>query len=107
MSQTVNVGRISRGTSIRHDPGTIKERARLYAQMSLTPVSKGAGLGTNLSTCRKSWRDSTTSIDETDFTSRGSVTARCSASPIVAPIPTNVIMSASSKNSSVELTKKE
>ena len=46
-------------------------------------------------------------IDEIDLTSRGSVTARRSARPIVAPIPTEVIMSASSKDCSVELTGKE
>jgi hypothetical protein len=97
------------GTSTWHDPGTMNERARLYAQMSLMPVSKGAGLGTNPWRCRKnaSWRDSTVSIDDTDFTRMGSVNARRSASPIVAPIPTEVMMSASSKNSSVELTGKE
>jgi hypothetical protein len=41
------------------------------------------------------------------LTSKGSVTARRSARPMVAPMPTEVMMSASSKNSSVELTGKE
>jgi len=107
--ETVNVGRMGNGTSIEQDPGTIKERAKLYAHMLLMPVSNGAGLGTSPTICRKnaSWRDSTASIDDTDLTSRGSVTARRSTRPMVAPIPTEVMMSASSKNWSVESTGKE
>jgi hypothetical protein len=42
-----------------------------------------------------------------DCISSGSVIARRSASPIVAPMPTEVIILASLKNSSVELTGKE
>jgi len=107
--ETVNVGTMGNGTSIEQDPGTIKERAKLYAHMLLMPVSNGAGLGTSPTICRKnaSWRDSTASIDDTDLTSRGSVTARRSTRPMVAPIPTEVMMSASSKNWSVESTGKE
>jgi hypothetical protein len=43
--ETFRVGSMGNGISVRQDPGTINERARLYAQMSLIPVSKGAGLG--------------------------------------------------------------
>jgi len=77
--------------------------------MSVMPVSNGPRLGTLPSICRKnaSCRDSTASIDDTDLTSRGSVTTRRSVRPMVAPMPTKVIMSASLKNYAVELTKKE
>jgi hypothetical protein len=51
--ETVNVGRIGKGTSIEQDPGTIKERAKLYAYMSLIPVLNGVGLGTSLLIYRK------------------------------------------------------
>ena len=92
--KTANVGRIGKGTSIGHDPGTIKERAKLYAYMLLMPVSNGAGLGTSPSISWKnvSWRDSTASIDDTDLTRKGSITARRLTKPIVAPMPTEVIV---------------
>src|SRR3954470_17983237 len=37
-SETFNVGRVGNGISTGQDPGTINERARLYAHMSLMPV---------------------------------------------------------------------
>lgn len=43
-SETFKIGRVGNRISIGQDPGTIKERARLYAHMSLILVSKGAGL---------------------------------------------------------------
>ena len=43
---TVSLGRIDKGSSTGQDPGIIKDSARLYAHMSLMPVSNGAGLGT-------------------------------------------------------------
>jgi hypothetical protein len=52
-SETFRAGSMGNGISTQQDPGTINERARLYAQMSLMPVSKGAGLGTFPSRCRK------------------------------------------------------
>jgi hypothetical protein len=66
-SETFRVGSMGSGISVQQDPGMMNERARLYAQMSLMPVSKGAGLGDFPSRCRKkaSWRDSTVRIDDT------------------------------------------
>jgi hypothetical protein len=52
-SETLKAGRVGNGISTGQDPGTIKERARLYAHMSLMPVSKGAGLGDFPSLCLK------------------------------------------------------
>lgn len=46
MFEMVNVRRISKGTLIEQDPGTIKDRAKLYAYMLLILVLNGAGLGT-------------------------------------------------------------
>lgn len=78
MFETVKFGRIGKGTSTGQDPGTIKERAKLYAHMSLIPVSNGVGLGTSPSICRKnaSCRDSTATIDDIGLISSGSVSAR-------------------------------
>jgi hypothetical protein len=42
--ETFKVGRVGNGILIGQDPGIIKERARLYAYISLMLVSKGAGL---------------------------------------------------------------
>jgi hypothetical protein len=47
------------------------------------------------------------SINNTDFTRIGLVNARCSVSPVVALIPTEVIVLVSLKNSFIELTRKE
>lgn len=106
---TVSLGRIGKGSSTGQDPGTTNDSARLHAHMSLMSVSNGAGLGTSPLIERKnaSCRDSTVSVDETVLTSTGSITARRSVSPIVAPIPTEVITSASSRNLFVESTGKE
>jgi hypothetical protein len=109
ISETVNVGRISKGTSTEQDLGIIKKRARLYAYIILIPVSNRTRLGTSLAICRKNtlWQALITSINNSDFISKGSMTARRSARLIVVPIPTKVIISASSKNYSIELTGKE
>lgn len=107
--ETFNLGRAGKGTSTGQDPGVMKERAKLYAHIALIPVSNGAGLGTSPSICRKnaSWRDSTMSIDDIDFINRGSVTASRSVRSIAAPIPIEVMSSATSRNWVVELTGKE
>jgi len=42
----VSLSKIGNKTLTRQDPGTINERARLYAYMSLIPVLNGVGLGT-------------------------------------------------------------
>ena len=42
--KTFKVKKVSNKTLIRQDPGTINERAKLYAYMSLMLVLKGAGL---------------------------------------------------------------
>jgi hypothetical protein len=77
--------------------------------MSLMLVSNRAGLGTSPLIERKnvSCRDLIVSIDETVLISIGSITARRSVIPIVAPILTEVITSASSKNLIVDSTGKE
>ena len=51
--ETLRIGSIGSGISVRQDSGTVNDRARLYAQMSLMAVSKGAGLGASPSRCRK------------------------------------------------------
>ena len=96
------------GSSTEHNLGYIKENARLYAYISPIPVSNGAGFGTVPYMCRKnaSCRNSTVSKDDIDFTSGGSVIASRLSSPMVGPIPTEIIVWASSKNSSVVFTGK-
>jgi hypothetical protein len=49
--KTVNLRRISKGTSIEQDLGMIKERAKLYAHMSLIPILNRARLSTLPSIC--------------------------------------------------------
>ena len=105
----VSLGRIGKGSSTGQDPGIINDNARLYAHMSLMPVSNGVGLGTSPLIERKnvSCRDLIVSIDETVLTSIGSIIARRLVSPIVVLIPTEVITSVSSKNLVVDSTRKE
>jgi hypothetical protein len=50
---TFSFGNTMTGTSTGHDPGTINERAMLYAHISLLPMLKGDGLGTSPSAWRK------------------------------------------------------
>ena len=52
-SEIFKVGSIGNGISTLQDPGTMNERARLYAQMLLIPVLKGTGLGASPYRCRK------------------------------------------------------
>ena len=105
---TVNAGRIGGGTLTEQDPGIIKERAQLYAHMPLIPVSNGDGFGTPPLICRENalWLDSIKSIKDTDLTGIWCVIARSSARLIVAPMPTEVIVSASLINCSIDLTRK-
>ena len=105
----VNIKRMGKGTLIEQDLDMIKERIKLYVYILLIPVLNGTGLDTLPSICRKNvlWRDSIASINDTDLTNKGSVIARRSARPMVAPMSTEVMISASSKNCSIELTGKE
>jgi hypothetical protein len=52
-SKTFKAGSIGNRILTQQDPGTINKRARLYAQISLIPVLKGAGLGAFSLRCRK------------------------------------------------------
>jgi hypothetical protein len=71
-------------------------------------VSKGAGLGASPSVMWKkmSWRDSTVIMDDRDFINAGSVAAMLSLRPIMAPIPTEVIILLRARNSLVDVTGK-
>ena len=106
---TVNLGRISKGSSTRQDPGIINDKARLYTQISLILISNEAGLGISPLIKRKniSYLDSTISIDETVFINTGSIAAKRSLSLIVALILTDVIILISSKNFSVNFIRKK
>jgi hypothetical protein len=77
--------------------------------MSLILVLKGAGLGASPYRCRKKalWRDLIVSINNMDYISSGSVITRRLASLIITLMLIEVIILASSKNSLVELTRKE
>ena len=44
---TVNPKRMGSGISTKQNPGIINKRLRLYAYISLIPISNGAGLGTS------------------------------------------------------------
>jgi hypothetical protein len=66
MVVAISLGRVGATTLTGQDPGTTNVRAKLYAQISLSPVSNAAGFGILPRVWRKnaSCLDSTASIDD-------------------------------------------
>jgi hypothetical protein len=106
---TVNLDRIGKGSSTEQDLKITNNNVKLYAHMSIIPVSNGAGLDTSPLIKRKNalCRNLIINIDETVLINTKFITARRSVIPIMALIPTKVITSASLKNLVVDFTKKE
>jgi len=75
----------------------------------LIPVSNGAGFGALPCICRKnaSYRPSTETIDDVDLRRRGSVDAMRSARPIMALIPSDVMISLNARNCGIVATGNE
>jgi hypothetical protein len=106
---TVNLSKINKESSIKQDPRTTNDSARLYIHISLMPVLNKTGLGTSPLIKRKnaSYRDSIINIDETVFIRSEFIITRRLVSLIIALILTEVITSVNLKNLFVDFTKKE
>jgi hypothetical protein len=106
---TVDLNKISKGSSTEQNPRIINDSARLYAHIPLIPVLNKARLGTSPLIKRKnaSYRDSIISINETVFIRSGFIIARRLISLIMTLILTEVITSVNSKNFFVDFIRKE
>jgi len=98
--ETDKIEKIKIEISIKQDPDTTNERARLYIHILLISVLKEAGLRTSLSTLRKntSWRDSTITINDTDLISKKSIDDTRSINLIIMSIPTEITISLKTRN---------